>query len=294
MIQKKKIQKFVYNPKLNQIDMLIYRERLKENTNFDKVFKHNLTDIIKEEASYKIQTTDREHHFMIVVFGLTGKGKSTSTISLAYELFNDFKVDRIAFHNQQIIDMLSRLNMPDFVIRDENIEQSQYGSGSQRMKTQLEAATNTLRKRRISFIFIGVDKFELSAAQYYFQALDMDEKQRITRFAVIDPYTKNYLGAFYQKVLPDQHPLIKEYLVKKDQFMQSIIDMDYSKGKPVYQEIIDHLIKECDLNIYKTKKERRIFIKQKYSNLTNGETEELSTMFEIQLRNKEEQNAANI
>jgi hypothetical protein len=287
---KKKIQKTNlrrYNPNLTPVDIEKYRQRLEDGSNFKAIFKNNLTEAIDAEVRDKLNRTDKEHHFMAVVYGLTGKGKSTTMLSFILKHHPTFKVDRICFHNQQILDILPDCGSPDFVMRDENVEDSQFGSGSTRVKMQLEAATQTLRKRRISFVFIGVDPFPLSAAQYYFEALDMDESQRITRFGVLDPITRKFLGAYYQKVLPDTHPLIALYNEKKDNFMRSIQEQDYSKGKPKYQEMLDKIWPELDLNIFTTKKERRLFIKQKYSNLTNAELDELAIMLEIQLRNND-------
>ena len=167
------------------------------------------------------------------------------------------------------------------------MELAQYGVGSTRIKMQLDIAAQTLRKKGIGFIFVGVDELNLSAAQYYFEAIDMDMKRRITRFAVKDPQMKRYLGAIYIPVMQETDPFWMTYQHNKEEFMDSIINMDFSKGKPKYQEMIDNIMEKIDLNIYSKKKERKLFIRQHYSNMTNAEIDELSTMLEIQLKNGE-------
>jgi hypothetical protein len=87
------------------------------------------------------------------------------------------------------------------------------------------------------------------------------------------------------KVMEETDPFWITYNTKKDEFMDTIINMDFSKGKPRYQKIIEDLLSELNIHIYKTKKERKVYIRQRYSNLTNTEVEEISTLLEITLRN---------
>jgi hypothetical protein len=287
-MQKKKPTKLKYKPDLTPIDILKYKEKIKTSEDFKKVFKINLTEHILKEIRDKYNPqVDFENHFVGVCYGGTGKGKSIGMLSLCKTINPYLKVDNIFFHNQQIIDAMPEMERPDIILRDENIDFAQFGSGSYRIKAQLEAITQTLRKRGISFIFISVSPFELDSAHYYFEVLDMDKKKRITRFGVIDPATKKYLGAFYQKVISDKDPLFLKYTERKEEFMQTILDMDFTKGKPVYQKLIDMILQELNIHTYITKKERKLYIQQRFSNMTKSEIEELSTMLELQLREKE-------
>lgn len=148
--------------------------------------------------------------------------------------------------------------------------------------------TQTLRKRCISFTFISAPLTELETAQYYFKALDMDKTHRVTRFGVQDPLTKRYLGAFYQKVMEETDPFWMRYNEKKEEFMQAMIEQDFTAGKPVYQQIVEQLLMTLNPHIYTTKKERKMFIAESYKNLTRSEIEELATLLEIKLRERDD------
>jgi len=265
---------------------------LASDASFQNVFKHNTTPEIRAEQKKRLNPEIQENHNVICVYGLTGKGKSNSTIAMALEAYPNLKVDRIYFHNQQILDALKgEMNRPDWVIRDENVDFAQFGTGTMRIKSQLEAVTHTLRKRCISFTFVSAPFFRLETAQYYFRALDMDTKLRITRFGVQDPATLRYIGAFYQKVLPEDNAFWIEYNRRKEDFMQSIMSGDFSKGKPEHEKMITELLENMDLMVYTKKKERKLFIAQRFTNLTRGEIEDLATLLEIRLKahNEEEQ-----
>jgi hypothetical protein len=278
----------VYEPDLTDIDKLKLMEELNSDDSFINIFKKNITkDIIKEAKDRYNPHINEENHVVWERYGLTGSGKSIGMMSLTEEIHPTLKVDNIFFHNQQILEALPKLKRPDFIIRDENVDFAQYGSGSNRIKMQLEAITQTLRKRCISFIFISTQPANFSTTQYIFRAIDKDRKRRITRFGVKDPITNKYLGAVYVKVMPEENPFWKLYTQHKEEFMQKIIEMDFTQGKPQYQKLIDILMQELNIHIYKSKKERKSYISQRFTNLTRAELEEISTMYEIQLREKQ-------
>lgn len=279
---------FIYKPYLSQSDLIRYEQEYQANETFKNVFKYNITQDIKKEMHKKFDILNGENHNMIVCYGLTGKGKSIAMISLAREIYPAFRVDNIFFHNQQILENLKKMSRPDWIIRDENVGFAQFGSGSGRIPAQVEMITQTLRKRCISFTFISAPLTELETAQYYFKALDMDKTHRVTRFGVQDPLTKRYLGAFYQKVMEETDPFWMRYNEKKEEFMQAMIEQDFTAGKPVYQQIVEQLLMTLNPHIYTTKKERKMFIAESYKNLTRSEIEELATLLEIKLRERDD------
>lgn len=275
----------IYNPDLNKLDNLKYQMELQADASFANVFKNNCTPDVKKDLKKKTDADVQENHNVLCIYGLTGKGKSISGISQIREVFPNFKVNKIFFHNQEILNALNTdMERPDWIVRDENIDFAQYGTGTNRIKSQLEAVTHTLRKRCISFTFISAPLFKLETAQYYFRALDMDRKLRITRFGVQDPLTFRYIGAYYQKVMTELDPFWLEYNRRKEEFMQSIMSGDFSKGKPEHEKMIDLILKELDLAVYTKKKERKLYIATKFTNLTRGEIEDLSTLLEIRLK----------
>lgn len=280
----------IYTPDLNKLDTLKYQMELKTEKSFINVFKNNCTADIDADLKKRTNAEVQENHNVICMYGLTGKGKSISGFSQIRKIFPDFKVNRIYFHNQEILSALnSEMQRPDWIVRDENIDFAQFGSGTNRIKSQLEAMTHTLRKRCISFTFISAPLFKLETAQYYFRALDMDRKLRITRFGVQDPLTFKYIGGYYQKVMQENDPFWMEYNRRKEEFMQSIMSGDYSKGKPEHEKMIDLILEEMDIGVYCKKKERKLFIASKFTNLTRGEIEDLSTLLEIRLKGMNEE-----
>jgi hypothetical protein len=279
-----------YKPDLTPIQKMKIQMELQAEPTFARVFslKYNLTPFILNEAKARYNPKiNEENHNVWECCGMTGDGKSIGMLSLVKFIHPPLNINNIFFHDEHILEALPELKRPDWIIRDENIGGANYGSGSNRIKSQLDAVTQTLRKRCIGFTFIGVQPAELTTTQYLFKAIDKDREQRITRFAVKDPLTGIYLGAIYIPVMQETDPFWIAYNEKKEKFMQSIIEQDYSEGKPKYQRMVDIIMDAIDLSIYQKKKERKIFIQQKFTNLTKGEVEELSTMLEMQLRNAE-------
>jgi hypothetical protein len=275
-----------YKPTLTKVDILRYNMECNKDESFKNVFNPslNLTKQIDEEMTKKCDMNVQENHNVICIYGLTGKGKSISGICIAKKIFPELKVSNICFHNQEILEALKNVRKPDWIIRDENLEGATFGGGAFRIKAQLEVVTQTLRKKCISFTFISAPLFKLETAQYYFRALDMDRHSRITRFGVQDPMTMRYIGSYYIKVMSELDPFWIEYNRRKEEFMESVMSGDYTKAKPEILKLAEKVANEIDLNIYQTKRERKVYITQLYSNLTRGEIENLATLVEIYLR----------
>jgi len=281
----------IYKPTLNQVDKLRYDMECNKDSSFKNVFDPNLnlTNHINEEMIRKCDMNVQENHNVICIYGLTGKGKSNSGISVAKKVFPDLKVNNICFHNQEILEVLKSARKPDWIIRDENLEGATFGGGAYRIKAQLEVVTQTLRKKCISFTFISAPFFPLDTAQYYFRALDMDKHNRITRFGVQDPMTLKYLGSYYVRVMSELDPFWIAYNQRKEEFMESLMSGDYTKAKPEILKLAQKAAEDMDLNLYQTKKERKVFLSQAYSSLTRGEIENLATLVEIMLRKTDEE-----
>jgi hypothetical protein len=283
-----------YHPDLTEIERRKLRLEMEADENFKRIFrgKKRKWDITREliaEAKVRYNPSiNEENHCVWETYGLTGTGKSNAMISLVRLIHPTLKVENIFFHDEQILQALEHLGRPDWIIRDENIGGANYGAGSNRVRSQLGAVTQTLRKRCIGFTFIGTQPAELDTTQYLFRSIDKDRKMRMTRFAVKDPQSGNYLGFVYIKVMDELDPFWVEYNARKEKFMQSIIMQDYTAGKPQYQTYIDLILKDIDITKYRKKAERKIFIAQKFTHLTKGEQNDLSIMLEMQLRNQED------
>lgn len=289
-----------YTPDLTEIERRKLRLEMEADENFKRIFKGSnkrkwdITEEVIQEARTRYNPAiNEENHCVWEVYGLTGTGKSNALISLVRKIHPTLKVESIYFHDEQILTALPSLQRPDWVIRDENIGGANYGSGSNRIRTQLSAVTQTLRKRCIGFTFIGTEPAQLDTTQYIFRSIDKDRRLRMTRFAVKDPQSGFYLGFVYLKVMDENDPFWIEYNKRKEKFMQSIIMQDYTAGKPQYQTYIDVILKEMDITKYRKKAERKLFIQQKFTNLTKGEVGELSTMLEMQLRNGDDNSSRN-
>jgi hypothetical protein len=277
-----------YHPDLTPIQALKLKMEMQADPTFKRIFspKFDITPHIQKEAQTRYNPQiNEENHNVWECYGLTGDGKSNGMLSLVRMIHPILKVENVFFHDEEILEVLPNLKRPDWIVRDENIGGAHYGSGSNRIKSQLEAVTQTLRKRCIGFTFIGTQPAELTTTQYIFRAIDKDRQQRITRFGVKDPLSNVWLGAIYIKVMDETDSFWVEYNARKERFMQSIIDLDFSAGKPQYQKLIDIILKDMDITKYSKKAERKLFISQRFTHLTKGEVGELAVMLEMQLRN---------
>lgn len=272
-----------YRPYMDGMYMDKIQIRLMNDKTFIRIFQKNLTDkmysVFKDTVN---PTIVHEDNMVLSVSGMSGSGKSATLISLIHNVIPErFTAENVCFFDSQILKLAKIVPRDTFIVRDEGIDKATFGVGSQRTSRQLQVLTETCRKAGLSLVFIEPEFRENQMAKYYLEVVDRDIENRITRLAVKDPYTKQYLGAMYVPVLPEQHPILIEYNRKKDRFIQDMRSGRLSESKEDYKSLAREMAEKIDLDIFAKKKERLMFIRSELPNLTNSETDMVATFMEV-------------
>lgn len=275
-----------YRPYMDGMYMDKIQIRLMNDKTFIRIFQKNLTDKMYSVFRDTVNPTIvHEDNMVVSVSGMSGSGKSATMISLIHDVIPErFTADNVCFFDSQILKLAKIVPRDTFIVRDEGVDKATFGVGSQRTSRQLQVLTETCRKAGLSLVFIEPEFRENQMAKYYLEVVDRDIENRITRMAVKDPYTKQYLGAMYVQVLPEQHPILLEYNRKKDRFIQDMRSGRLSESKEDYKSIAREMAEKIDLDIFTKKKERLMFIRSELPNLTNSETDMVATFMEVILK----------
>lgn len=279
-------KEYDYKPYHDVISLERIKHRLLLRNSFINIFKKNLTDDFFKSMEDIVNPKIRhEENTIWNVMGLSGSGKSRMTISLAKQLTKDrFSYKNIVFYDQQILDVVGGVLRDSFIIRDETVET--FGAGSRRISADLQAVSETARKKGVNLAFLSPSEKEIPVAKWNLHTIDIDYENRITRVGLQDPFTKVFLGALYVKVLPDNDPDIIRYEEEKDKFIEATLKGNKAHGKTDYKSLAVEMYKKIDTDVFKTKKERMVFLKNELSNLTNSECEMVATFLEIAIRNQ--------
>lgn len=215
-------------------------------------------------------------------------GKSLMFMSLVKLIIPDrFNHENFCFTDKQILEQAENLPKNSFVVRDEGTGKAIYGEGSMRTANQFQLLVETCRKYGLNVGLIEPSFVKYDIAKYYLETVDMDLHARITRVAVREPETLQYIGAIYVPVLPESDPDWIAYNVRKDEFIENMMQGTIADAKMDYEKIVKQLVAECDTEAYKNKGERLSFVKQKYPHFTLGEIKTIASLFEVQLRRNE-------
>jgi hypothetical protein len=246
-----------------------------------------------------VKTKRKEEVYGFSVSGNTGlfvtdnymvthnSGKSSVGISLATMTIPErFSDKNICFFDQEILDLAPKLPRDSFIIRDEGVDKATFGVGSQRTSRQLQVLAETCRKAGLNLIFIEPEFRVNEIAKYYLETIDMDIKNRLTRVAIRDSYTKQYMGAAYVPILPKTHPTWVKYNQTKDAFIRSMMEGNMGGAKADYEDIAKTIASEIDLDRFSKAADRLTYIQLKHTNMTNQEHKILHRLLEMELRGK--------
>jgi len=279
-----------YKPYMDEMYIPQMKIRLISDKTFIRVFKNNITDNFINTLK---KVVDPEHlheqNMMLSVSGKTGSGKSIVVISLCKLITpTRFSYKNVCFFDTQIINIASTLIRDSFIIRDEGVDKAVFGIGSQRTSRQLQVLGETCRKSGLNLIFIEPEFRENELAKYYLETVDMDIVNRITRVAVKDSYTKQYIGSIYIPVVDDDNDDWIKYNEIKDKFIEDVKTGKLNEGKLDYKDIAKEVVSKIDLDVYEKKKERLAFIRTEFPNFTNSEIDIISTFVEVIIKSGKE------
>lgn len=279
-----------YVPYQNPMYLEKLKIRLINDKTFIRVFQNDITDkfydTLKEIVDPNIL---HEMNSVLSVSGESGSGKSSMIISLLKQIIpNRFTYKNICFFDSQVLRLAKEIPRDSFIVRDEGVDKAIFGVGSQRTSRQLQILTETCRKAGLSLIFIEPEFRENEMSKFYLEVVDMDIENQITRVAVKDNYTKQYIGAIYVSFIGKDHPDIIEYEKVKDKFIEDMKAGKLTEAKEDYRKMAGEVVENINIEIFSKKKDRMAFIRSEYPNLTNAEIDMIATFVEVIIKHGED------
>lgn len=271
----------------------MYRDRMWvrvfKEPSFKLCFKRNLSnrffnDLERLYADDRLFTTNT----IMQVSGGTGTGKSIGVISLAKGIDKNFEQEKnVKFYDQELLDEFKNKPKDSVLIRDENPAKGVFGMGSTRIENQLEVVGDTARKNGLSLIFVEPEWKKNDIAKWYLETIDMGTVEhkgkliRVNRIGVKEPHTEMFIGSILLEILPEDDPDWVAYNKRKDKFITEVLDADFTGAKMDFEDIASSILAEMDLDIYKTMKEKKLFILKKYPSYTNQEVDMILTAVKL-------------
>jgi hypothetical protein len=284
-------RKFDYKPYRDALYKDKMDIRVLANPTFKRVFKRDKTN---DFITVIRNVVNPQHRFaentVWGVSGETGTGKSITIMSLVKLILRKKGVWQLfCFTDKQLLDLASEFERDIFLVRDEDVGKATYGEGSMRTTMQLEVMAETVRKAGISLVFISPRPTVYDIAKYYIETVDMDLNNRITRVALKEATTLQYIGALYIPIIPEDDNDWIQYSKMKDAFIERMKRGEIADTKQDLNNLCQQALAKCDLSLYKNKNERRTFITTLFPNFTTGEIKTIATLLEIRLRQQKSQ-----
>jgi len=263
--------------------------RVYKEPSFKLCFKRNISDNFFTDLE-SLYSEDRlfTTNTIIQVSGMTGAGKSVCVISLAKGMDKNFnQLKNVKFYDQELLDEFKNNPKDSVIIRDENPAKGVFGMGSTRIENQLEVVGDTARKNGLSLIFVEPEWKKNDIAKWYLETIDMGsvtikgKVHRVNRIGVKEPHTELFVGCILLGIIDEDDEDWVAYNLRKDKFIKEVLDADFSGAKMDFEDIATNILEEMDLSIYKTMKEKKLFILKKYPSYTNQEIDMILTAVKL-------------
>lgn len=276
-------KEYDYQPYKNEMYLDLMRLRLMRNPSFKRVFKRNVTDGFISDMKFVVDPNNRfTENSVWSISGLSGTGKSMVVLSLLKIIVPErFSYKNFCFYDEEILQMAKTLPRDSFIVRDEGTDKGVFGIGSNRQSSSLQLLTETSRKRGLSLAFIEPSEKQSDIVKWYMETVDMDIENRITRVALKEPKTMEYIGAVYVPVVDENDNDWIQYNIKKDKFISDVGQGKLVGAKMNAKDIAMEIYNKIDFEVYKTKKERKAFVINEFPHYTTGEIELILTFLEI-------------
>ena len=261
---------------------------LRGNMTSKRIFRHDFTqqfydDLLKRRDSKILQ------HVVLTTWGFTGNYKTGSMIEIARTMDINFSAEKIAFTNQQLLDLTEHQHSKGFILRDEQTKEQGTGSGMQQAFLQMQA--ETLRASEISFGYcsptlkrIGTEHYILHCLAHNQFKLD-DEGNALEPVYVlmgcVNPMTDNYLGGV---IIPIEwmNPVWKQYISKKQAFMESVKNRQFAKAD--FDEMAIEVLKSPKAKFCKNNYDWSLLIQEVQPGLTVDMNKMLSARIKMMSR----------
>lgn len=267
-----------YDFELMPIQEAQFDRKKKREEDFELYSELNYNRKMEEELRRRVV---RQKNLIISIFGETGSGKSYAGLSmgkLLNEIFKDEKnVDGdlyYFFRTQDILENLKKMSAGDVVIMDEQVGTT--GSGSHRRRTQLKAVEETLRADQINFIFIAPG-VRTHKHHFILEMGGIDYENGVSKALV---WTKNQDLLGYITLRKPPENIVDEYEEANEKFRESIRKQDTDREGHIKKKA-RKMIKNDDLAVCESKKEKLTILADEYDELTNSEVDKVLNWLEI-------------
>jgi len=276
-----------YQPTSDEMTREVIMNKLQNNSSFRKVFKNNITDKFINSMKKIVDPNYRqEDNFILSISGKSGTGKSTTALSLGKIIIPErFNYKHMCFFNNEIKELNKTLPRDSLIIRDEGTDKATFGVGSIQESSELKLIVESSRKKGLSIIFIEPTEKRDDIVKYYLETVDRDTNQRISRLAVKEPDSMQYLGAIYVPVVSEYDYDLIKYNIKKDKYLEDLQQGKMNGAKMNPKEIAMKFYKKINLDLFKKPKERKAFVTSKYPQYTTGQIDSICTWLEMLIRN---------
>lgn len=278
-----------YNAYKDEMYMHKMRVRLINDKSFINVFKYNITnDFIKSMRRVVNPNVMHEENTIWSVYGETGSGKSSLVMSLCKILTpKRFSYKHFVFFDQDLLDLAPELPRDSFIVRDEGVDKAVFGIGSMRTARQLQVLAETCRKYGLNLVFIEPEFRRNEITKYYLETVDMDVEKRITRCAVKEPNTMQYIGAIYIPIVADNDKDWVAYNEIKDKFIDNMRKGKFVGSKVDYRKLAIKVAKSIDPDVFTKKSDRLALITTKFPHMTTQECKIIHSFVEIIIKHGE-------
>lgn len=250
---------------------------LRANPSSRRILKNNFTQPFIDDL-IKRRDAKIESHIIFTGWGFTGSYKSSLFIELARIMDRRFTAQKIAFTNQELLDLVEQQHTKGFILRDEISQEFGVGSGRQQAFLQIQA--ETLRKSQISFGYLSPELKPIGTEHYFLHTIGHndfkvnDEGQPtepvFVLFGVVNPSTRNYLGGAIVEIDWD-NKVWRDYSAKKDEFMEKVRNRDFAKAS--MDKLAQAVLKDPLSKVAKSKHEWLVIIQKTHPSLTTEEAE---------------------
>lgn len=275
----------------SQADKSKLMDYLRNNQSSRRIFRIDFSkaffDDLNDRRDNKI-----ESHIILTGWGFTGSFKSSLLIQIGKIMDKHFASQKIAFTNQELLDIVESQHTKGFVLRDELT--TEFGVGSGRQQAFLQIQAETLRKSQISFGYVSPELKPIGTEHYFLHTIGHNRfaindegiptEPVYVLFGVVNPPTRNYLGGAILEI-EWNNKIWKEYNHKKDLFMRMVRERQFAKAD------MGQLADKCMTNplskFAKTKNDWFIIIQKVHPTLTTEEMGMVYAMIKMNMRIKQ-------
>lgn len=160
-------------------------------------------------------------------------------------------------------------------IQDE--EPESVGMGSYREAIELKNIQEITRKHQLSLVFCSPTERVHDTAHFRLEIVEKSIKERVLHIGLRDPKTMKYIGYVILPVPPNSHPVWKEYMSKKDEFITDVLMRRTSRLD--FSKICGEIKANTDVLLAKNKAELKTIVQEMYPSFTTEEIKMITNKY---------------